>query len=239
MIALGLSLLFGIGWAIGLLATSGVPEAVRYPAEWIFTLVNAFLGVYLFVLYVVRSSEARSVWKRWICCESKRIDHSRSSTRRGWTSTLRSWGGTLKRSRKGSRNTDTLTRSVNPASANIYSFSNPSGHMSRIHSSSAEPSSVMGVTTPTSPAAGIELLRLDPDGQSNNEEIPKSATPPIVKLGVVTESIVETMDFEDNFSLLSFNAPSVHSTSSLSHADADCLIVENKETDEGPDYIPL
>ena len=66
-----------------------------------------------------------------------------------------------------------------------------------------------------------------------------SATPPMVKLGVDTESIVETMDFEDNFSLLSFQSPSVHSTSSLSPADADCLIVENKETDEGPDYIPL
>ena len=240
MIALGLSLLFGLGWAFGLLASSHLPPAVRYPAEWLFTLLNAFLGVYLFVLYVVRSPEARKVWKRWICCESRKVDVTRTSTRRTWTSTLRSWGGTLKRSKKGRKDTDTLTRSGNAASANVYSISNQSRVMSQMESSYAEPSSMMGVTTPTSPPpVEIEMRRIDPEGQSNTEEIPKSVTPPVLKLGADTESIVETMDFEDNSSLLNFNAPSVNSTSSLSHADADCYIVQNKGTDEGPDCIHL
>ena len=72
MIALGLSLLFGIGWAVGLLASSDLPSAVRYPAEWVFTLTTAFLGVYLFVLYVLRYPEAHRLWKRWFLCQCNR-----------------------------------------------------------------------------------------------------------------------------------------------------------------------
>ena len=72
MIALGLSLLFGMGWAFGLLASSDLPPAVRYPTEWIFTLMAAFLGVYLFALYVLRPQEARKAWKRWLFCQCKR-----------------------------------------------------------------------------------------------------------------------------------------------------------------------
>ena len=82
MIALGLSLLFGMGWAIGLLATSDLPDAVRYPAEWVFTLTTAILGVYLFILYIARSQESCELWKRWLLCQCKKATHgvSRSST---------------------------------------------------------------------------------------------------------------------------------------------------------------
>ena len=72
MIALGLTLLFGMGWAIGLLATSDLPDAVRYPAEWVFTLTTAFLGVYLFILHVLKPQETRRLWKRWLLCQRKR-----------------------------------------------------------------------------------------------------------------------------------------------------------------------
>ena len=241
MIALGLSLLLGMGWAVGLLASSDLPDAVRYPAGWIFTLLNAFLGVYLFFLYVVRSPEARNAWKRCICCEKwicweSRIDHYRSSTRKRWTSTIGSWVGTLKQRVTGGKDTDILPRSANFTSANVFS-SNSSGRMSQIASSYAKPSSVVGLTSPTSLPAEIELLPLHPDGQFNNEEIPKCVSLPILQLSVDTGSVVETMDCEDNFSSLSFSAPSVHSTSSVPQADADCLIAENKETDEGPDYL--
>ncbi len=103
----------------------------------------------------------------------------------------------------------------------------------------AEPSYTMGVTSPSLSPVEIELLRLEPDGQSHNEELLQRATPFKTNLATSTESIVETMAFGDNFSLLSFNAPSpAHSNSSLSHADADCYIVENKEAG-GPDCIPL
>ena len=107
MIALGLSLLFGMGWAVGLLASSDLPDAVRYPAEWVFTLTTAFLGVYLFVLYVLRSQDARKLWKRWLCCQSKKkrgvsfsSTNTQSSNRlKTLSSTLTSWKGTLKTGR--------------------------------------------------------------------------------------------------------------------------------------------
>ena len=239
MIALGLSLLFGMGWAIGLLASSNLPPAVHTPAEWIFTILNAFLGVYLFVLYVIKSPEARNYWKRWLLCQSKRIDHSRS-TRRTWISTLRSWGATLKRgtTKRADKCPSTLTHSIVSASAKNYS-PNPSGVMSPIDSSYAQPSYLKGVTSPTLSPVEIELLRLEPDGQSHNGEVLQRATPFKAKLDISTDSVVEKMAFGNNSSLLGFNAPSpAQSNLSLSNADADCYIVENKEAG-GPDCIPL
>ena len=236
MVALGLSLLFGIGWAVGLLASSDAPDAVRLPAEWIFTIVNAFLGVYLFVLYVVRSPEARKLWKKWLCCQRKKsIDLPRSSTRRTWYSTLRFWGkqSTLRKADKDTGNV---------ASADIEYFSN-TGAMPNIKSSYTDPSSVMesstaDVMSPTLPPVEIELLPFDPDGQSGNGEATQTVLPlkQPVNLEAETESFVEIMDFYDDSSLLSFSAPA-QSTSSLSHTASDCGILENKDTD-GPDFIP-
>ena len=103
MIALGLSLLFGMGWVVGLLASSDLPSAVRYPAEWTFTLATSFQGVYLFVLKILRSAEARKFWKSCFLCQHKRkrvVSFSSSNTQtmsrlRSFSSTLASWRGTL------------------------------------------------------------------------------------------------------------------------------------------------
>ena len=237
MIALGLSLLFGIGWAVGLLASSDAPDAVRLPAEWIFTIVNAFLGVYLSVLYVIRSPDARKLWKKWLCCQHKKsIDLPSSSTRRTWYSTLKSW---KKRSTLQKADKDTS----NMASANIESFSNTAGGMPNIKSSYTEPSSVMensttGFMSPTLPPVEIELLPFDADRQSGNGEATQTVFPlkRPVNLEVETEFLVEIMDFYDDSSLLSFSAPAQF-TSSLSHTAPNCSILENKET-EGPDFLP-
>ena len=242
MIALGLSLLFGMGWAIGLLVTSDLPDAVRYPAEWVFTLTTAFLGVYLFILYVVRSQEARKFWKRWLLCQCKRATHgvSRSSInspskfRSGtMTSAITSLWGTLKRSasRKAGKSTDTLTRNATAEKANLYLFSSPTGRLTDIASPFAEQSSVMenisaGAASPDLPPVEVELTlvrRLDPDGPSNNEEP--------VKVDIDTESIVETMSFHDSSSLLGFSALSAQQDPAPTGTDGDCYIVQNKETE--------
>ena len=210
MIALGLSLLFGISWAFGLLTSSDIPNAMQYPAEWIFTLVNTFLGVYLFVLYIIWSPDAREVWKRLICCHYQKSVDLSHSTRRTWSSSARSLGGTF-----------------NSASGNIYS-SNPSEETSHIDLIYDEPYSV--VENPTarsmSTTAEIELLPFDPDGQSNSEEAAKtvSLSKLPVKSNTETNSIVETTAFDDNSS---FNDPSA-AQPNPSHADANCNIVEYK-----------
>ena len=221
MIALGLSLLFGLSWAIGLLASSNVPPEVRYPAEWIFTLLNAFLAVYLFVLHVLKSPEARKLWKKWLCWQHKKtIDLSHGSTRRTWFPCPRSMGGT-----------------VNLTSANIYS-SNPSGETTHIDLSCAESASVMEnsaveLTSLTLPPTEIELHQFDGDGHPTYEEIPQavSLSKPAVNSDVETESNVETMFKDDDSSLLTNNASSAQSIASCHHADANCYIVENKNTE--------
>ena len=234
MIALGLSLLFGMGWAIGLLATSDLPDAVRYPAEWVFTLTTAFLGVYLFVLHVLKSQEARRLWKRWLLCQRKRAAYGMSTSNTSkshLTSTLVSWMGTFKRSTLGEvgKSTDTVTHNIPAASEDLYSSSSLTGRTTAITSMFTEPSSAMENTTseaisPHSPHVEIELVhRLNQDGQSNNEEP--------INTDIDTESIVETMSFYDNSSLLGFNALSAEQDPAPTDTDGDCCIVQNKETE--------
>ena len=113
MIALGLSLLFGMGWAIGLLATSDLPDAVRYPAEWVFTLTTAFLGVYLFVLHVLKPQKSKS-----------RL-----------TSTLVSWAAFRRNTlREAGKSTDKMTHNTPAASENLYSPSSLTGRTTDITS---------------------------------------------------------------------------------------------------------
>ena len=234
MIALGLSLLFGMGWAIGLLATSDLPDAVRYPAEWVFTLTTAFLGVYLFVLHVLKSQEARRLWKRWLLCQRKRAAYgvSTSNTSKSrLTSTIVSWAGTFRRNtlRKAGKSPDTMTHNTPAASENLHFFSSPTRRMTDTASTFSEPSSVKGNTTaeapsPILPPVEIELVsKLDQDEQSNNEAP--------VKVGIDTESIIETMGSHDNSSLFGCNALSAQQDPAPTGTDEDCYIVQNKETD--------
>ena len=205
IIALGLSLLFGMSWAVGLLASSDLPDAVRHPAAWVFTLATAFLGVYLFILYVPRSLEARQFWKQLLLCKSKTpVSHAYStnptSLRQRWTasSTLRSWAGTLlpKVLRQASNNTSitvsTLTH--NPSSNQHSTTCSSDGMIVHRNSSYVEPSSLMETSTTYVPAVEIELFQqYTPDGQSNDDE-----GNPVTK-NVETESITETMVFGDGF----------------------------------------
>ena len=66
MIALMLSVLFGIGWGIGLLATEELESTVvRDLFSSLFVIVTSFHGMLIFILYCVRSKEARKEWRAW------------------------------------------------------------------------------------------------------------------------------------------------------------------------------
>ena len=184
IIALGLSLLFGMSWAVGLLASSDLPDAVRHPAAWVFTLATAFLGVYLFLLYVPRPLDARRFWKQLLLCKSKTpVSHvgrtNPTSLRQRWTasSTLRSWAGTLLPSglRQASNNTgitvSTLTH--NPFSNQYSAACSTAGMTVHRNSSYAEPSSLMETSTTrlSTQAVEIELFQqYRSDGVSNDDE---------------------------------------------------------------------
>lgn len=67
IIALTLSLLFGLGWGVGFAATSSIPEVVtRTTLQVIFILLTSFQGLLIFIMHCLRSEEARKVWKNWV-----------------------------------------------------------------------------------------------------------------------------------------------------------------------------
>ena len=65
LVAVVLSLLFGLGWAFGLIGTTSLPSAVHIPAQYIFSIFMGIQGVLIFLLHAVRSPDARDEWKKW------------------------------------------------------------------------------------------------------------------------------------------------------------------------------
>ena len=62
-----LSILFGLGWGIGLLATQDIHtnKTIRDVFAAFFVIITAFHGLFIFIMHCLRSKEARNVWKRW------------------------------------------------------------------------------------------------------------------------------------------------------------------------------
>ena len=68
-----LSVLFGLAWSLGLLASNGIPKAFAAIFECAFTLLLASQGILLFAIYCVTSPEVRKFWKNILirvyhCC---------------------------------------------------------------------------------------------------------------------------------------------------------------------------
>lgn len=71
VIGTSLSVMFGLGWAFGLLAS--IPDQViSITAQIIFGVFVGFQGVLIFILHGLRSADVRKQWKRWmykvLCC---------------------------------------------------------------------------------------------------------------------------------------------------------------------------
>ena len=122
-----------------------------------------------------------------------------------------------------------MTHNTPAASDNLHFFSSPTRRMIDTASTFAEPSSVKGNTTAEAPSLILPpvetqlVSKLDQDEQSNNEEP--------VKVDIDADSIIETMSFHDNSSLLGFNVLSAQQDPTPTGTDGDCNTVQNKETD--------
>ena len=79
-LTIGLSVLFGVSWIFGLLASAGLPDYLRIPFDIVFTVLASFQGVFLFLLYCVRSPECRKLWKNWMLCRFTKRSQSQVST---------------------------------------------------------------------------------------------------------------------------------------------------------------
>ena len=146
-VAMGLSILFGLGWGIGLLATTGLPSFIQIIFEWAFTIMTAFQGLIIFILYCLRAAEVRKVWKRILCCESKRPKHSLEPSSSGWTGTLATKITTL-----GRRTSQSLAKRFAAKKASTIG-STETGQIisnSSIQESKTEPSSFNFVSEQTS-----------------------------------------------------------------------------------------
>ena len=76
-IAIVLSIMFGLGWAFGLIGTSDLPEEVYVPAQYIFSIFIGLQGVFIFFFHALRSTDAREEWKRWWFTITGRADEYR------------------------------------------------------------------------------------------------------------------------------------------------------------------
>ena len=78
-----LSILFGLGWGIGLFATQDIHnnKIVRDSFAALFVIVTAFHGLFIFIMQCIRSNDVRSVWNQWFYrATGKRFFEFASST---------------------------------------------------------------------------------------------------------------------------------------------------------------
>ena len=67
IVAVMLSLLFGLGWGVGLVATTSIPVLeVSLTLQIIFIILTNFQGVLILVMNCLRSADARAEWLLWI-----------------------------------------------------------------------------------------------------------------------------------------------------------------------------
>ena len=72
MIAVVLSITFGLGWGVGFLATSHEITAIVIVFQGIFTVVVAFQGVLIFIFHGARSPEVQGLWKAMLLSLSRK-----------------------------------------------------------------------------------------------------------------------------------------------------------------------
>ena len=66
IIAITLSVLFGLGWGIGLFTTQDIHtnKTVRDILAALFVVFTAFHGLFIFIMQCLRSKDVRNSWKR-------------------------------------------------------------------------------------------------------------------------------------------------------------------------------
>ena len=69
IIAITLSVLFGLGWGVGLFATQDIHtnKTVQDILAALFVVFTTFHGLAIFIMHCFRSKEVRNTWKRCFC----------------------------------------------------------------------------------------------------------------------------------------------------------------------------
>ena len=64
LVAAVLSILFGLGWAFGMIGTSSLPKEVYIPAQYIFSILMGLQGVLIIILHGICSPDVHEEWKQ-------------------------------------------------------------------------------------------------------------------------------------------------------------------------------
>ena len=83
MVAVTLSILFGLSWGIGLFATEKIytSKTVRDIVASVFVILTAFHGLFLFIMHCLRSEDVRNSWKNaFFHVKGRKFRHFSSST---------------------------------------------------------------------------------------------------------------------------------------------------------------
>ena len=79
-IAMSLSVVLGLGWGLGLAATSSSVVELTVTFQVIFSIFVGLQGVLIFALHGVRNKDARDLWKNNLVTRSKRFISTLKST---------------------------------------------------------------------------------------------------------------------------------------------------------------
>ncbi len=171
LIAIILSLLFGLGWAFGLIGTSSLPEEVYIPAQYIFSIFVGLQGVFIFVFHTIRSPDAREEWKRWWYTATGRGEKYRVLQTASTTGTLRT------KYRQGSSDRPTSATSATDsfrlasATSNVYEKSPLTADSEKL------PDTTMVSAVNTSVALDTILENPEASGEERREDLEKGELP--------------------------------------------------------------
>ena len=134
-VAVSLTILFGVSWVFGMLATAGLPNYIRIPFDIIFSVLASLQGLFVFLLYCLRSPECRRLWMDWLHCrftQASRTTTSIQSTKKSSMLSTSSTNTPSSRMKKfsGRLLAATLNRSILSQSSgqneNLYTLTNHS-----------------------------------------------------------------------------------------------------------------
>ena len=76
--SIGIICLFGLTWVLGVFTFTSHNAEFSFTLQFVFAFFNAFQGFYIFLFFVILSSDARKEWRRLLCkCPIKKESSSK------------------------------------------------------------------------------------------------------------------------------------------------------------------
>jgi hypothetical protein len=208
-VSVGLFVLFGVSWVFGMLATAGLPNYIRIGFDVIFTILASLQGLFVFLLYCLKSPECRRLWMDWLHCRFTQASRTTTSSS-GHNRRKSSQGASTLRGTRSTR-INSIPRPSLVATLNSRIFNQFNRKNENIYTSTNYSSSVM------SPPP-FELARKDDPHSLPEKKIH-------FDFEGIENNYVEKISFNDNFSENSF----YFGMDENGGPNNDCTVVVNED----------